>query len=738
MTLKNSSARRQSLSEAFCRFLFSTIIVFICFSDILFAQSEIKISGRVIDAASGNPVSGVAVAIADYGKTSISDFNGEFRFNDIPSGRYILTARRIGYKPSKKNEIMVQSYPTAPVVIELTPVPFEVEGQVVTSEKNAPILIAREGNTTIVKIENSESFSIDDLQLLLPEIEIVDSGPQKFLRIRGADLNGTEIKLNGRRINSVLSSRGDISSIPFGSVSRIEINRGGNYDSRGLAGSVNFITSYHRDDLKIVTGTERGSFDREGYSARLSGPGPLKTSFDIDMENIFDRGDFTFVDPRDSTQSRENNYYHDRKLFSVLKHKYDRSSLEFTVRLFRRNSGSPGPIFQVTPNASSDIFEREYVLEFSKEYGAKNRIIFTGGLTDRTVKYDSPRTVFNFIAYNSTFREMSRDFKARYQYKGKFDFDFSGELRYESLNGEDHIRPEASFGFHSRLINSVQSGLVLRLPRWDDLKNSSLITLGYRQEGGDGGNFSAPSVTFRSIFDIFARPGFDISYSRSRRLPDMADLFWKEDVFASPNPDLKPEISQGFEIGLDFNIDITIPAKFRVARHYREYDDLIIWRRWAGDKFKPVNLSKAEISGWEFSFESAPFSGPVSLFWSASFNKPLNKETEINHHNKFLTFRPIGTQTAGIQFAGHGIDIRLIGRHLGRRYQTEENTKSLPPVDLADLRLGYSRAFGKVGISAGIDILNMGDRQYEVLDRLPERPREYRVNLKIKNVGGLL
>ena len=738
MASEVSSARRQLLTGALCRLLFSTIIIIICFYNYLLAQSEIKISGKVVDSVSGAPVSGAAVSIVDYGKTSFCDLNGEFRFNDIPSGEYSLSARRIGYKPSEKIEISVESYSTTSLTIELTPFPVEVGGQIISVSRTEPVLITRQGNITTVEISGSEAFSIDDLQLRLPEIEIVEYGAQKFLRMRGSDLNSVEIKLNGRKTNSILSSKGDISSIPMGSVSKIEIIKGGRHDSKGLAGSVNFVTSDHRENLQVATGTERGSFDREVYTVRLSGLNFLNTFFSIDTENIFDRGDFSFSDPRDSIQSRENNYYHDRKFFGVIKHKYDRSSLEFTARLFNRNSGSPGPVFQITPDAGSDIFERELVLKFSRDLNPNSGIIFTGGMTNRAIEYDSPRTVFNFIAYNSTFKEAGRDFKAGYQYKGKFDFDISGELRYESLDGEDHLRPEASFGFHSRLTNSVQGGITYHFPQFREIKNISAMTFGYRREGGDGGDFDAPSMTFRTGFDIFARPGFDISYSRSRRLPDMADIFWKEDVFAEPNPDLKSEVSEGYEIGFDIDIEGTVPAKLRIARHYREYDDLIIWRRWAGNKFKPVNLSRAEISGWEFSFEGTPFSGPVTVFWSASFNRPLNKETEVNHHNKFLTFRPIGTQTAGIQFARYGIDLKLTGRHLGKRYQTEENTKSLPPVDLLDLHTGYSGNLGKIGFSAAFDVLNIGDRQYEVLDRQPERPREYRVSLKIRNIGGLL
>jgi outer membrane cobalamin receptor len=527
--------------------------------------------------------------------------------------------------------------------------------------------------------------------------------------------------------------------IPFGSVSRIEITTGGGYNSRGLAGSVNFITSHKSDNPTISTGAQRGSFDREQYSARISGISFLKTVFSLDSENIFDRGDFSFTDPRDSARIRENNYYHDRKLFGVLKHRYGQSSLEFSARFFGRSSGSAGPIFQVTPEAHSVMSERELALELSSDISSKGRITLTGGSTNREIEYDSPRTIYNFIAYHSTFKENSRDIEARYQYKGSFDFDFSGVLRYESLDGEDHIRPETSFGLHSRMTNSVKGGMTYHLPKFNGIKNISAISLGLRREGGEGGDFDAPAITFRSGFDIFASPGFDISYSRSRRLPDMTDLFWKEDVFAAPNPDLKPEISGGYdEIGADLEFKGVLPTKLRAVRHSREYEDLIIWRRWAGNRYKPVNLSAAEISGWELSFESSPLSGPLTVFWTGSFNKPLNKESEINHYDKYLIFRPIGTQTAGIQFDYYGLEIKLAGRHIGERYQTEENTKSLPPVDLVDIRLDYSRSLWKFDITAGIDLLNVGDKEYQILDRQPERPREYRFNLKIRYKGGLL
>ncbi len=176
----------------------------------------------------------------------------------------------------------------------------------------------------------------------------------------------------------------------------------------------------------------------------------------------------------------------------------------------------------------------------------------------------------------------------------------------------------------------------------------------------------------------------------------------------------------------------------KVSRYDNIYSDIIIWRKWAGDKYTPVNLSKAEIDGWEMSFSYRPLAGPISLFGNASLNRPLNKEESPVHHNKYLTFRPIGTQNGGAEFDNWNIDLKLSGRHLGRRYTTEENTKSLPPVDLSDLHLGYHFDIKSITIRTGLSILNLGDKKYEILDRQPERPREYRISLEIFRVGGLI
>jgi carboxypeptidase family protein len=66
------------------------------------ASLQFEISGRVVDAASGAPLSHTVVAIAPVSKrdnvhTMSTDGDGQFRFTDLPADKYTLTAQRRGY-----------------------------------------------------------------------------------------------------------------------------------------------------------------------------------------------------------------------------------------------------------------------------------------------------------------------------------------------------------------------------------------------------------------------------------------------------------------------------------------------------------------------------------------------------------------------------------------------------------------------------------------------------------------
>jgi len=700
-----------------------------------FAQSDIKISGHVVDSETAAPIPGAIVTVERLGMSVSSDPLGKFVFDDLPDGHYLLSARRIGYKNSGLFKVEIRSGLSSVLEISLKPEPIKISDQVVSARKSQSLSLRRSGNLTLVSMRPGELKSIEDIIRAVPELELVSSGQQRLLRIRGSQSNGVVVMLDGRPQNSLLMATGDLSSIPLASVLGIEVTRGADYDSPGLAGSVNFITDIASQNDKLSSFAERGSFGDESYSANIYISGSNGIIGGFDFENGFARGDFDYVDPRGQMQTRENNFARYRKLFGQTGYAWRGFSFKLKGRYFDRRAGIPGPVFQSTPYATSCNFEREAYLTADKKIGERYGITADGGFLSRTINYDSPVTPTSFIPYNTSFSERSRDLKIEFNRAGAIGMSGLASIRHETLDGVDHIRPSAGFGAHARDIFATGIGIQIAIPPLKSLIRNSSVTLGLKSESAGNTAFWGPSLTSRLNFDLPARPGIDLVLFRSQRLPNLTDLYWKEDVFATPNPDLKPEKSDGNEIGAEISPISSWQTNFRVSHFETRYENIIIWRKWGGDKFKPVNLSSAIVSGWEFSASFMPFAGPFTIAWSGNYPKPLNRESNTVYYGKYLTFRPIASQRAAVELKTVNIKTAISGRYIGRRYMTEENTKSLSPVEILDFSIQCKYALRGLEITPEFCISNITDKQYEILERNPEKPREFMLRLEVSKEG---
>ena len=307
----------------------------------------------------------------------------------------------------------------------------------------------------------------------------------------------------------------------------------------------------------------------------------------------------------------------------------------------------------------------------------------------------------------------------------------AASIRRETLEGADRIRPDASFGHHSRDIVISGLGAQVALPALSGFMKNSTTNIGLKAERAGDNTFWGPSIAMHLILNLPVRTSLNLALFRSQRLPNLTDLYWKEDVFATPNPGLLPERSTGYEIGVGIEPGSSWQSAFGVARFETWYDDIIVWRRWGGDKFKPVNLSAAKIDGWEMRASLRPFAGPVSISWNGSFIRPVNREGNTVYYSKYLTFRPVGSQRVDLVLGLGKLNLSVSGRHIGRRFMTEENTKSLAPVDILDISINYTFRLAGLELVPRIDVLNASDRPYEILERVPERPRELNAKIQI-------
>src|SRR5690606_6401725 len=91
-----------------------------------------RLTGIVRDAGSGLPVSGVEVRVENTQYTSVPQENGRFLILNVAPGIYRVTATRIGYAASSRDNVRVTAGETAMVDIDLRDQVLTIEEIVVT------------------------------------------------------------------------------------------------------------------------------------------------------------------------------------------------------------------------------------------------------------------------------------------------------------------------------------------------------------------------------------------------------------------------------------------------------------------------------------------------------------------------------------------------------------------------------------------------------------------------------
>ncbi|MGC4101641.1 TonB-dependent receptor [Ferruginibacter sp.] len=229
-------------------------ILLLVFSIATFAQSTLK--GKVVDAATGNPVTGASISFA--GKTVTSSDNGSFSVDCSKSS--IITVSHIGFETRKvavsncKDELTISLVPTANTLGEV-----EVTA---TSSQNKSILYQPSSIAKIstTELKRADGLFLDDaINTNIPGVSMnrraVSSGQQINIRgygngsrgTRGVSSNfdgqGYKVYLNGIPVTDAEGIT-TLDDIDYGSIGNAEIVKGpaGTLYGLAIAGAVNLNT----------------------------------------------------------------------------------------------------------------------------------------------------------------------------------------------------------------------------------------------------------------------------------------------------------------------------------------------------------------------------------------------------------------------------------------------------------------------------------------------------------------
>ena len=587
---------------------------------------------------------------------------------------------------------------------------------IVITAKSPSAAIDTAGSYTIISQEEIKQMNANTIAEVLEEragiSTGVNSGSQygrSSINLRGMDSKHSLILIDGKRISAsdALIGMSDFaySWVPLNAIEKIEVVKGpmsSLYGSSAIGGVINIITKKPKEDFfgeidaKYGVSSADGA-DEQDYSFNLGGKitdklsatlfaqkikiepmkdginvlakregrdvknGVLNLWYDIDDTQQISVSSMRGNEIRDNLKFEE--YYDIDKSHDSIEYKKYFNSMKINLKYYTTSldAHSDDTSLLYTHKMDDEVVN----VEFAISALAKNHIIL--GAEKRVEKYHkaydtTPVKDFrNEIDYTSFYiqDEMEVGDKTVFTLGGRYD-------KHEKFGGEF----------------SPKVYLVYKLDDYSRIK------------GGYGHGFNAPSLTQNSDDYILAYP--------ITTMPPM--LFYR----FKGNSQLKPEISDSFELGYEYAKDETT---LKTTAFYTKVSDLITYKDNGTTAGFPItyqeklysNVDEATIYGLEVEYEKKQFLSNLDIYMGYSY---LHTEDEAT--GKELLLRP--SHKANLKLSTMlplNIKSTLRVNYIGEQYNGEKDIGSY-----ATAGLQFSKEMMKnLTLYAGVD--NLTDKQLD-------------------------
>lgn len=194
-------------------------IAILLFANILMMAQTITpkgtISGKVIDLASSEPLTGSVITIENTNLGAAADVEGNYLIKNIPAGTYTLLCKSLGYQSKKIEGVVITA--REPLVLNITmeePKSEAVKEVVITAtvdkEKNVAILVAQKNSATVsdgVSAESIKKTPDKTTSDVLKRVSGASIQDNKFVIIRGLNDRYNAAFVNGAPLPSSESDR---------------------------------------------------------------------------------------------------------------------------------------------------------------------------------------------------------------------------------------------------------------------------------------------------------------------------------------------------------------------------------------------------------------------------------------------------------------------------------------------------------------------------------------------------
>lgn len=531
-------------------------------------------------------------------------------------------------------------------------------------------------------------------------INTTDSAGRDEVRMRGLDASYTLILVDGRRISSgnALWRGGDFdfSAVPRASIERIEIVRGpmsSLYGADAMGGVINIITKKGSQDwatnVDVVYEHVLKGEDGDQFRTNLSTAGSLTDSLYMRLSGEFYNRDAWYVNDADTVPEHEEKKA--RNLSGSLSWDLDeRQSVNADLMINRDER--PYAHYATNSFREQEIERTTYALSHAGDWDWGNTLLSLnyedGEIDDYNSRYPAPAQR-QLEEQNLTFSGTAG------MNLGIHGLTMGYEYRSQEVN--DKVAFTSTGGS-----KAIQQAVFLQ----DELKltDQLRLTLGGRYDDHEDfdGEFTPRGYLVYQVSDALSIKG---GVSKAFKAPRPHQLIEEYQIvscggscFIPGNPDLTPETSINYELGLetrhnDWRMSAVVFRNDVEDMIAATYDEATNSRAW-------VNLNEVQVTGLEVE-------GQVSLNRTLSLDAAYTYMDTEENGDAELSYRPRHKLNAGVNWqATAATGLRLAVDYFGE--QKNYSNENQPAYTLVSLSANSQVAQG-LTVRGGINNLTNVD-----------------------------
>jgi outer membrane cobalamin receptor len=599
---------------------------------------------------------------------------------------------------------------------------------VVESGKPGVEDVTNVAEVTAEDIETRGATTLNEAIEMLPGVYIrtaADGTPR--IDIRGYRTRHIKLLINGVPFQSTYDGQFDPASIPAENISRIVLTKGASsvlYGAGGTAAVINIITKGGEQGMHGSVGVRAGEIDSYLGKASLSG-GSEKGFFFGSVSRLnsnaypisddFDKNEAQDSDSRKNSDRERNSFF-----FNGAYNIAESTQLGGVLSYSGGGYGKPPSVItdKDDPFGKTARYER---LEDYSDLGAQLNLrhAFDAPLTVDVALYGNQRNEltkrFDDDSYSSTDGEGasksdSTSTIAGASLRASYDFDAYGVLS-AALSGENQSWEETGFVKKKKgetVIDTNQDLQEYSAALEYSITPIEQVTLvaggGYvAQTGPESETTTDWTYLLGASYRPFEGTTLSANHARKVRFASVRNLF----DATSGNPDLEPEVSRHFEVGLDQELPFKTVFTGAVFRSYAE--DLI-----EKDNVTEIyeNYEEYLLEGFEVGLENRFFDS----FWARASYAYLHTEDKSDDSERDeLQYRPRDTVTVEAQYTcPFGTSLYAGVRYVADQYTYSDDAtqkKRMDDFTVVDLKLSHAFLDEALTVYAGVN--NLFDEDYE-------------------------